>query len=300
MRFSLPTACALFAASLTAQNIDTLGGTTTAATRTATGKASVFQVDSTVLLTEYEMYLDVPAPESVTFFMHRYHSRSGTFTLEWQTTVAVNGGIGAAWYSTGPVAVPLVAGNFYLIGATWPGSLTYHYSTSQTPVPVSFGSWQRAHTLTYPLPQTYNVAAGIDIAVYNQRLTTIPVPAVVNVGTGCSATTPVPRLVASDLFTIGSTPTLDLVDAAANALAIYAIALGPTLPTPLPFLGCSIWLDLSVPTATASLVTDGSGRAILSFPLPQNQSLIGTAFATQAGVLGAATSFSNAIDIVVN
>jgi hypothetical protein len=115
--------------------------------RTATSKGNVFRVDSTVLLFEFEMYLNVPGPEVLTFFVHRHHSRTGTSALLFTTNVTVNGtGLGPMWYSSGPIALPLVAGNHYNLGVAWPGSLTYHYTVSATGTPVSFGAWMRATT----------------------------------------------------------------------------------------------------------------------------------------------------------
>src|SRR5688572_12436534 len=132
----------LLATPLSAQTIDTLGATTTAVTQSATGKANLFRVDTTVFLTNLEMYLNVPGVETLTFFMHRHHSQNGTYTLEWTPSVPVNGtGIGPAWYSAGQIVAPLVAGNHYMIGVAWPGSLTCYYKTPTSGQPVTFRRW---------------------------------------------------------------------------------------------------------------------------------------------------------------
>lgn len=283
-----------------AQTVDTLGATTTAPSRAATGKASVFRVDSTVLMLEYEMYLNVPGPETLTWFLYRHHSRSGVSTLEWTQQVPVNGtGVGPAWYSTGIVGIPLAEGNHYMIGVSWPGTLVYYYNTSSQPLPVSFGSWQRAHTTVAVPPATYTIAAGIDAAVYHQRLTTVPFQAVDIVGTGCAGTPLVPRLVASGVPTLGTTKNLDLVDAAANTLGMVALAIGPTMPVPLPVLGCDVWVNLGA-AASVALVTSGTGVASLPMALPANPAYFGLQLSAQAGVLAANIDITNALNLVVN
>lgn len=247
------------------------------------------------------MYLNVPGVETLTWFVHRHHSRTGQFTLEWSQSVPVDGtGVGPAWYSAGPIALPLVEGNHYLIGVSWPGSLTYHYTTSSVPLPISFGSWQRAHTVPYPVPATYNVLGGIDAAVYNQRLTTLPFPNVDIVGTGCAAGALLPRLVASGAPTIGQTKSLDLVDATPNVLGVYALALGHTTTVPTPLFGCDIWLDLNAPVATTAVITSAAGISNLPMVMPNDPGLVGVQIAAQAGVLSTAIDMTNALDLVVN
>jgi hypothetical protein len=288
-------------APVTAQTVDTIGGTTTATQRTNSSKASLFRIDSSVLLLDYEMYLNVPGQETLTFFLHRYHSRAGVYTLEWSQQVAVNGtGVGAAWYSTGPIALPLIEGNYYMIGVGWPGTLTYHYITSATNAPVSFGAWQRAMSPAHPVPVTYNIAAGHDSAMYHQRLTTVPFPNVDVVGTGCTSGTVIPRLVAAGVPTIGATKSLDVVSAAANSLAIVAVALGHTMVAPVPLFGCDLWLDLSAPMATTALITSATGIVSQPLSIPQDPAYLGLQLSAQAGVLSTGVDFTNALDLIVN
>src|SRR5688572_24400757 len=95
-------------AALPAQIVETVGGTTTSPSGTNRGKGSLYRVDTSVFLIDFEMHLNVPSPDTLTFFLYRHHSRTGPATLEWTHQVQVTGGIGAAWYSTGPIAMPLV------------------------------------------------------------------------------------------------------------------------------------------------------------------------------------------------
>ncbi|MEO6597478.1 MAG: hypothetical protein ABIP94_22265 [Planctomycetota bacterium] len=288
-------------APLSAQTIDTLGGTANAPSLLNRAKASLFGVNTTVQLLQYEVYLDVPGPETLTFFAYRHHSRTGAATLAWTLPVQVTGGTGPGWYSTGPISLPLVAGNHYALGVSWTGTLTYYWSNGTTGTPVSFGTWQRAHTLTNPLAPTLTLPVGVDAAQYYQRLTTVATPSVVNVGTGCSATALVPRLVANNLFLINTATDLQLVDAAPTSIAAIALANGLTVSVPFPLFGCTIWLNTTGPLVLTAAVTSATGVANLSVSVPNNPALIGTAYSAQ-GLVFAPSSIdvSNAVGFVVN
>jgi hypothetical protein len=300
IRTWLPALLATALATLPAQTVDVVGGTSSAPSRTNTSKCSLYRVDTTVIVIEFEVYLDVPGPETLTFFSYRHHSRTGTATLDWVYPVQVAGGIGPSWYSTGPIVLPLIGGNHYTLGVSWPGTLTYYYSTGATNSPVSFGSWQRAHTVSNPLPATLNLPSGVDIAQYHQRITTIPTTAVTTVGTSCGGSTLLPRLVANGMFTVGSTRSLELVDASPTALGVFSIALGPTLPVPFPMFGCSIWINIGSGSATLATITSAAGYASLPFAVPNVPSLVGRQFSAQAGVLSTGVDVTNAVDFTIS
>ncbi len=286
-----------FASSLPAQIVDTVGGTTTATARTAQGKANMFRVDTSSYLLNVEWYLNVPGVELVTFFVARHHSRSGSGNLIWSTTVPVNG-TGVGWYSSGPIAVPLIAGNHYLLGISWPGTLTYHYRTATAAgTPVSFGAWVGAKTTTNPPASAYTFT-GFDGAQYHQRLTTVPTQDVAIVGTGCAGSASIaPRLVASALLANGTTPLLEIVDGEVGTPAAFALGVGPTLPSPFPLLGCNLWLAnvvLSVPTTLSA-----TGTAQLPIAIPANPTLVGLPLSSQSLVATAAAGFTNALSLTV-
>jgi hypothetical protein len=243
----------------------------------------------------------VPGPETLTFFVHQHHSRTGSATLLWWTSVAVNGtGVGPTWYSSGAINVPLLCGHHYVLGVSWAGTLTYYYNVASTGAPVSFGAWIRAITTTN-LPAASITITGNDGAQYYQRLTTVPIPVVNCVGTGCSSSSLAPRLLASDLFRLGVTTNLDLYDAAASTLAVNVLAEGAALATPLPMFGCSVWLNLAGGTASMTAITSGTGTASLPLAVPQNQNLRGAVFTAQTGILRAASvDISNAIEFTIN
>lgn len=290
-------------APLSAQTVDTIGGTTTtAANRPAAGKGSVFKVDSSVLLFTYEMWLDAPAgPQTVNFFIYRHHSRSGPFTLTHQFPVTFTGGVGPAWVSSGPIVVPLVCGNYYMLGVSWSGTLTYFYNTNPTALPVSFGTWERAHTLTNPIPTTYNVSTGIDIAVYRQQLTTFALPAVGCVGTGCNpASATLPRLVADTILRVGGQANFEIVSDLASVPAIYAIGFGATMPAPVTLFGCPVWMNLGGIASTPLVITSPAGLGTMTLAVPQNPIYLGTQLSMQGGLLSSAIGTTNALDVTVN
>ena len=302
MKLHLPAVTFLLLASLAAQpNVDTVGGTSTRSTRANAGKANIFRVDRSIVLLNFEMYLDVPGPETLVWFLYRHHSQNGTYTLEWTLPVNVNGtGMGALWYSPGPIALPLLGGNHYMIGAAWTGTPAYYYMTATSGQPVSFGAWIRAVTPLpgNALPTTWNIS-GLDSAQYYQRLTHAPLSAVTDVGTSCSSASPLPRLVASRLPTIGNSFSLDLVDALASTQALHLLAVGPTLPVPIPLFGCSLWLSpgnlLSVGSTTSS-----TGVASLTVPVPNDPGLRNLPVGAQALYLRPpAIDFTNALALTI-
>jgi hypothetical protein len=246
---------------------------------------------------DFEWWLDVPTTQTVTFFAHRHHSRSGTAQLIWTHQVTLNGGGGPSWHSSGPIALPLLAGNHYTLGLSWAGSLSYYYSTATTGAPVSFGSWQRAHTVTNPPPLTLSIPTGVDVAQYHQRLSTLPLPAPSLVGTGCAPNL-VPRLVATGMFGIGTQESLELVDAAPSSLGAFVIALGPTLPVAIPLFGCDVWVNLGA-AATNTVITSATGYAAPPFRVPNVRAFPGLLIWPLCAVLGAGFDTPNAIEITI-
>lgn len=275
-----------------AQVVDTLGSTANPAT-TGQAKANLFAVDSSVLVIEMEWYLSIPGADTLTFFCYRHHSRTGSATLEWTLPVAVTGGGGPAWYSTGPIALELAAGNHYALGVAFNSTLTYYFSVANGGAPVSFGSWQRGHTPQNPLPPTLSLT-GFDGAQYYQRITTFPVTSVVPVGAPCAS----PRLVAAGFYSINASQTLELVGGSPSAFAVFALAVGPALPSPLPVFGCDLWLDLSQ-FATGGTFTDPSGYASLTLAVPNTPSLVGSTYTAQALDLGGPATLTNAVQFTI-
>jgi len=298
-RFALPV-LALLAAPLTAQTIDTVGGTGSAPSRANIAKANLFQVDSTVLLTEIEMYLDVPTNDTITWFVYRHHSRDGDAAQLFTIPSTVTGGTGPGWYSSGFISVPMVCGNHYLIGAAWTSTVTYHYSIASPGDPVSFGNWQRARTPTVPLAPTISIT-GNDAAQYYQRLTTIGLNSVAcGPVANCSGATLAPRLVADNAPLIGQNFGLDIVGVQPNSLVLCALADGPPLGAPQPLLGCSVYLDLNAAVFTLTAFADGTGLASIPLSVPNNSALVGLQQAVQAAGVGSTIDMTNVLGLTVN
>jgi hypothetical protein len=287
--------CALSAASLLpAQTIDTIGGMGSAPITANISKSSLFRVDSSQLLFTFEMYMSIPGPDTLTWFAYRNPQRNGNATLEWTLAMPVTGGGGPQWYSTGPMALPLVCNNYYLIGVAWSQSVTYYFNVVNAGAPVSFGTWERAMTITPPMPPTVSIT-GSDIAQYYQRLTTFPINGVGCVGTGCG-TVP-PRLVASTVPGLGTTVNLHITNGQPSALGVYAFTIGPTLATPVPLFGCQTWLNLGGGVITNGIVLDSSGFGTLPLAIPNNPLYAGTLLSLQAGTLSSVIALSNALDL---
>src|SRR5262245_37912058 len=281
-------------AALPAQVHEYIGGTTTSAGGTDRGIGSLFRVDTSVLLTEFAMVLNVPAIDTVTFFLYRHNSRTGDATLEWTQQLWTTGFGSQAWYSPGPIAIPLVAGNYYVLGARWTTNTQFYYTTVPQP-PLSFGAWQRGHTFLGALPPTISLT-GSDNTCYYQHISTTPMSAVVNTGAGCSPTAPLPRLVADDFFRVQWMTTLELVAVQPTSSALFGVANNGALPVPIPLFGCHLWLDVTGPVFTFAGLTSATGYANLAIVVPYNTALSGQTFTVQGLVFGAtSTDFSNAV-----
>ena len=88
----------------------------------------------------------------------------------------VASGQGAAWYSSGPISVPLDAGKYYIAAVSWDDLLRYYYGVGDSQ-PVSFGAQVHGYAVGYhPLGPTLSSTVN-DYAIYHQRLMTIPEPA---------------------------------------------------------------------------------------------------------------------------
>lgn len=289
---------ASFAACLPAQFVETVGGMASQPVGGNFGKSSLYRVDSSRLLFNFEVHLNLAGPDNITFFAYRHPQRDGNATLEWTLTVPVTGGGGPQWYSSGPIALPLVCNNYYLLGASWSLPTTvYYYTVVASGSPVSFGAWIRARTHTLPLSATTPIT-GSDGAQYYQRITTLPLGSVGCVGTGCGSVPP--RLVASATPTLGTTVNLHITNASPSGLGVYAFTFGPTLPSPVTLFGCPVWLNLGGGAVTNGTILDSLGFGTLPLSIPNNPSYTGMQLSLQSGVLsGPSINVSNAVDLTL-
>jgi hypothetical protein len=276
--------------------VDTVGSTATSAGGANIARGNLFRVDSSRTLQQIEMFLGITLPaQNLTWSVYQHHSPTGAATLVWSSTVNTPAA-GTAWYGSGPIAVPLVAGNWYSFGVGWTGPITYYW-LANGPTPVSFGEWQSGRLFANPPPPSISFT-GTDIAQYHQRVTTVPLAGVAVVGAGCTGSWPPPRLVLSAQPTNGTTPDMVVASGEGFAPAVLVLAAGGTLATSWSFLGCPVWLANMV--AAVPLQLDVTGAASVPLVLPATPAIVGFTFSAQALLQDVAgPALTNAIDVVV-
>ena len=142
-------------------------------------KGNVYRVDQSVILTEQEFHLQFQGHQTINYYVYSSPTEDGEFNLI-QSNMVVHAGAGQNWYSSGPLSVPLQAGQYYLLGFSFPSNtpppVTYYFATGDSQ-DVSFGSQVHGFaTGFHPLGPTV-LTGGNDQAIYYQRLTTVPEPA---------------------------------------------------------------------------------------------------------------------------
>lgn len=150
--------------------IDIVGGTSNSSTRAALAKGNAYRVDNSVVLNEAEFWLDFTSTQTLNYYVFDSPAEFGTYTQVYQGSGLV-AGTGAGWYSSGPIAIPMTAGTYYIIAVSWSGTLTYYYDVGDTQA-TSFGAHVHGYaTGTHPLPNMISSTVN-DQAIYHQRLTT--------------------------------------------------------------------------------------------------------------------------------
>ena len=148
---------------------DVVGSDTRSATDFALAKGNSYRVDTTTFLREAEFWLEFSDTQTLSFYVFQSPVEFGTYNLVWSRTSSVSG-VGASWYSTGPLDVLLEAGNHYIIAVSWDGTMTYFFDTADSE-PTSFGAYTHGYASgIHPLGNQITSNAN-DQAVYYQRLT---------------------------------------------------------------------------------------------------------------------------------
>jgi hypothetical protein len=94
----------------------------------------------------------------------------GTYTEVYRDTEVVSG-MGAGWYSSGPLNVALDAGRYYIIAVSWDGYMVYYFDTGDSQT-TSFGAYVHGYATGFnPLPPSFSSTVN-DQAIYHQRLMT--------------------------------------------------------------------------------------------------------------------------------
>lgn len=152
------------------RTVDIVGDASNTATATGRAKGNAYRVDVEVVLTQAEFWLNFSGTQTLTYYVFDSPIEFGNYTEVYRDSQSVTG-TGAAWYSTGPICIPLTAGRHYIIIVSWSGTLTYYYGTGDTQ-PTSFGAYVHGHATGYdPLPSSFPSTSN-DQAIYYQRLTT--------------------------------------------------------------------------------------------------------------------------------
>lgn len=285
-----------------AQVVEVVGGNfNRSGARSAAAKANSYRVDQTTRLIEIECWLEIPAAETLTFFVYRAGEEFGVYSRVLETARPVVG-TGAAYYSSGAIDVELLTGNHYIVGVSWPGTLHYFFNRGQSEA-TSFGAQTHGYaTGSHPLGQTVTSALN-DLAIFHQRLSTVPLTGRVDrVGAPCHGAGGMPpRLVINAPPLLQSPQFAAEVYGAPASVPAYFMFAGVAATTPIPLFGCDFLLDPGILLATAGpLTTDAAGHTSLIIPIGPDPQLAGLTLAIQSiqvvDLANAILTFTNAIE----
>jgi hypothetical protein len=133
-------------------------------------RGNYYRIDAGTTLTRIEHYLNVSAAGTLVFFVYEADNLSGPYALIAQDVVD-SGGTGLDYYASNPLAVPLVTGRYYIIGAGWPDDHTYYWDSSH-PNTISFGASLNGFAYSYQDPMPDPPPTNTNGFAYMQRLTT--------------------------------------------------------------------------------------------------------------------------------
>lgn len=150
--------------------IDIVGDTSNTATDPGRAKGNAYRIDTSVVLSEAEFWLNFSDLQTLTFYVFDSPDEFGTYTEVYRQSAAVTGS-GAGWYTSGSLAVTLMAGTHYIIAVSWTGTMTYYFAAGESQ-DTSFGAFVHGYASGFdPLPPSFDSLSN-DFAIYHQRLTT--------------------------------------------------------------------------------------------------------------------------------
>ncbi|MCK4999214.1 MAG: hypothetical protein KAS23_06755, partial [Anaerohalosphaera sp.] len=153
---------------------ETVGGNDSTLISGRRDAGNIFQVDSDTILWEAETYLNISYSTPLYHVVYEGDATLGTFNKISQVFVAESG-TGSHFYSSGPINVPLTAGNYYYVCTfSWYNFGTFAYSPG-APLQMSFGSLQtgRFDLSGWPPADTINNGY-IWTSAFYQRISTGP------------------------------------------------------------------------------------------------------------------------------
>lgn len=91
---------------------------------------NLYSVETTTTLSEFAAYINPYSTTNVYWRVYESTTETGTYTLVASSSGSRSGSAG--WYSSGTLAVDLVAGRFYVLGVGTSAGTDYYYDTSPT------------------------------------------------------------------------------------------------------------------------------------------------------------------------
>jgi subtilisin family serine protease len=144
-------------------------------------RGNIFACTTPTTLLEHRLYINPSIETQLWFLVYEGESQVGTYNLVSASNVSP-AGPGEGWYSSGDINVPLVAGKYYLIFASFEQESNYYneQGIAPYPIPASFGAligaagYDWAPTSNFPPDPTQSVpdvAFGASVAYYQTIVT---------------------------------------------------------------------------------------------------------------------------------
>lgn len=89
-----------------------------------------YDADADGAVVSFDVYLGRSAPCDVDFYIYEAAAQGSPLTQLWRTTV--NAPVGTDYVSSGPANIPVVNGNYYVLGAGWNCAATYYWNNAGT------------------------------------------------------------------------------------------------------------------------------------------------------------------------
>jgi subtilisin family serine protease len=144
-------------------------------------RGNIFMCTTSTMLEEHRFFLGPLAVSQLWFLVYEGQSQTGAYTLVSASNMTPVPPI-EGWYSSGPVNVPMIAGRFYIVCASFDAPSTYYNDQLIAPYPISasFGAliagagWDWAPSSQFP-PDTMQMvppeAFGSPVAYYQAIVT---------------------------------------------------------------------------------------------------------------------------------
>ena len=132
-------------------------------TSTATGyfRGGKFQATTDTVISALAIDLTAAAGGTIDFGVYEASSETGSYSLIASSTITP-ASAARQWHESDPLGVPVTAGNWYVLGATWSASNTFYFLSSSSasfPYPTSWGTHEgggSANTFSGVLPASHS------------------------------------------------------------------------------------------------------------------------------------------------